>query len=96
MACGPGGDPAGKGRHYHHVASHGFTQEQKTARRNCSRIHQADATTAQHFGGTGLGLAITRKLARMMGGDVDRDERAGQRLGLYFASARPARTPKAE
>jgi GAF domain-containing protein len=31
---------------------------------------QADAATAQNFGGTGLGLAITRKLARMMGGDV--------------------------
>jgi signal transduction histidine kinase len=31
---------------------------------------QAEATTAQRFGGTGLGLAITRKLARMMGGDV--------------------------
>src|SRR5262249_26844224 len=28
---------------------------------------QADATTAQRFGGTGL---ISRKLARMMGGDV--------------------------
>ena len=31
---------------------------------------QADTSTAQRFGGTGLGLAITRKLARMMGGDV--------------------------
>ncbi|HKF11106.1 MAG TPA: GAF domain-containing protein, partial [Xanthobacteraceae bacterium] len=31
---------------------------------------QADNSTAQRYGGTGLGLAITRKLARMMGGDV--------------------------
>jgi len=31
---------------------------------------QADSSTAQRYGGTGLGLAITRKLARMMGGDV--------------------------
>ena len=31
---------------------------------------QADSSTARRYGGTGLGLAITRKLARMMGGDV--------------------------
>jgi signal transduction histidine kinase len=39
---------------------------------------QADATTAQRFGGTGLGLAITRKLARMMGGDVTAASEAGK------------------
>jgi signal transduction histidine kinase len=31
---------------------------------------QAHSSTAQRFGGTGLGLALSRKLARMMGGDV--------------------------
>jgi len=31
---------------------------------------QADAGTSKKFGGTGLGLAITRKLCRLMGGDV--------------------------
>jgi len=28
------------------------------------------AAIQRHYGGTGLALAITRKLARMMGGDV--------------------------
>jgi GAF domain-containing protein len=39
---------------------------------------QAEASTAQRFGGTGLGLAITRKLARMMGGDVTATSTPGQ------------------
>ena len=46
----------------------GMTAEQQT--KLFEEFSQADASTAQHFGGTGLGLAITRKLARMMGGDV--------------------------
>ena len=46
----------------------GMTQEQQA--KLFEEFTQADATTAQRFGGTGLGLAITRKLARMMGGDV--------------------------
>jgi adenylate cyclase len=46
----------------------GMTAEQQA--KLFEEFSQADATTAQHFGGTGLGLAITRKLARMMGGDV--------------------------
>ena len=46
----------------------GMTPEQRA--KLFEEFTQADATTAQRFGGTGLGLAITRKLARMMGGDV--------------------------
>jgi signal transduction histidine kinase len=46
----------------------GMTPEQQA--KLFEEFGQADASTAQRFGGTGLGLAITRKLARMMGGDV--------------------------
>jgi signal transduction histidine kinase len=46
----------------------GMTAEQQA--NLFEEFSQADKTTAQRFGGTGLGLAITRKLARMMGGDV--------------------------
>jgi signal transduction histidine kinase len=31
---------------------------------------QADSLTARRYGGTGLGLALSRRLARMMGGDI--------------------------
>jgi len=46
----------------------GMTAEQQA--KLFEEFSQADAATAHKFGGTGLGLAITRKLARMMGGDV--------------------------
>jgi GAF domain-containing protein len=46
----------------------GMTAEQQA--KLFEEFSQADRTTAQRFGGTGLGLALSRKLARMMGGDV--------------------------
>jgi adenylate cyclase len=46
----------------------GMTPEQQA--KLFEEFTQADSSTARRFGGTGLGLAITRKLARMMGGDV--------------------------
>ena len=42
----------------------------------------------QRFGGTGLGVAITRKLARMMGGDVTVTSEPGK--GSVFTVRLPA------
>jgi ABC-type dipeptide/oligopeptide/nickel transport system permease subunit len=44
---------------------------------------QADSLSARRYGGTGLGLALSRKLARMMGGDV-----TGFAVGLFAGFVR--------
>ena len=49
---------------------------------------QADQTTARQYGGTGLGLAITRRLCRMMGGDVTVTSESGK--GSTFTVRLPA------
>jgi signal transduction histidine kinase len=64
----------------------GLTAEQQA--KLFEEFSQADASTAQHFGGTGLGLAITRKLARMMGGDVTVTSEPGK--GSVFTVRLPA------
>ena len=64
----------------------GMTPEQQA--KLFEEFTQADATTAQRFGGTGLGLVITRKLARMMGGDVTVTSEPGK--GSVFTVRLPA------
>jgi signal transduction histidine kinase len=53
---------------------------------------QADSLTARRYGGTGLGLALSRKLARMMGGDVTVASEPGK--GSVFTLRLPGGAPE--
>jgi signal transduction histidine kinase/CheY-like chemotaxis protein len=64
----------------------GMTPEQQA--KLFEEFTQADSSTARQYGGTGLGLAITRKLARMMGGDVTVASEPGN--GSVFTVRLPA------
>src|SRR5215813_4650967 len=64
----------------------GMTPEQQA--KLFEEFTQADSSTARRYGGTGLGLAITRKLARMMGGDVTVESAPGK--GSVFSVRLPA------
>jgi signal transduction histidine kinase len=64
----------------------GLTAEQQA--KLFQEFTQADSLTARRYGGTGLGLAITRKLARMMGGDVTVTSEPGK--GSVFTVRLPA------
>jgi adenylate cyclase len=66
----------------------GMTPEQQA--KLFEEFTQAESSTARQYGGTGLGLAITRKLARMMGGDVTVASEPGK--GSVFTVRLPGST----
>ena len=54
----------------------GMNAEQRS--RVFNPFEQADTDTARKFGGTGLGLHISRKLARLLGGDITVNSVSGE------------------
>jgi len=64
----------------------GMTREQMD--RLFQEFSQADASTTRNFGGTGLGLALSRRLCRMMGGDITVESEPGE--GSTFTIRLPA------
>jgi signal transduction histidine kinase/putative methionine-R-sulfoxide reductase with GAF domain len=67
----------------------GLTAEQQA--KLFQEFTQADSLTARRYGGTGLGLALSRKLARMMGGDVTVTSELGK--GSVFTVRLPSGAP---
>lgn len=55
---------------------------------------QAEQTATRRTGGTGLGLSVTRKLARLLGGDVTVASRPG--AGTTFLLTLPMKAPAGE
>ncbi len=80
------------------VRDNGIGMDAATQARLFEPFVQGDASTTRRYGGTGLGLVISRRLAQMMGGDVQVDSVPGQGA-TFTANLRltvPVQPPPAE
>ena len=70
------------------VSDTGIGIDRDTLARLFTNFTQADASIAARYGGTGLGLALSRKLCRLMGGEITAESEPGH--GSRFTLRVPA------
>jgi len=79
------------------VADTGIGIAEQDRQRVFTAFEQVDSGTSRQFGGTGLGLTISRRLARLMGGDItlggNGDRGCIFTLTLPLGGAEPAAAP---
>jgi len=61
----------------------GISDEQKG--KIFEAFSQADSSTSRKFGGTGLGLTISKKLVKLMGGQLDLASKEGRGANFFFS-----------
>ncbi len=70
------------------VSDTGIGMSPEAQERLFTAFEQADSSTTRRFGGTGLGLVISRKLTRLMNGDITVESKEG--VGTCFTVTLPA------
>ncbi|MBT9555964.1 MAG: PAS domain S-box protein [Myxococcales bacterium] len=66
------------------VVDTGIGMTEEALNRVFELFTQADTSTSRRYGGSGLGLAISRRLARLLGGDVTVKSEAGKGSAFTF------------
>jgi len=80
------------------VIDNGIGMDEATQARLFAPFTQADSSTTRVYGGTGLGLVISRRLAKMMGGEITLSSEPGKgtTLNVRLPFALPPEQPAAD